>query len=243
MSNYRDIIYGAYRTTSYAAKNPDDLATKRSAAVTYDAELGGFLPADKQARILDLGCGSGFLVRFLLDKGYKNVLGVDTSIEQVEHAQANNLPVLRANALEFLKKDDKFDLIITTDVIEHLKKDEIMDFLHGIKEGLVAGGSIIIRTINASSIYGSSSRYIDMTHELSFTGTSMNQVLLATGFESIDITDNKIPFGVMPKRFARWALSKVWRGLLNLIYLVEIGEDRPLLLGKLLIARARKPSR
>jgi SAM-dependent methyltransferase len=239
MADYREKIYASYRSTIYGLSNPDSLAQPIEG---YRTGFGEFLPGNKEAKILDLGCGSGYLVNFLIQSGYQNVLGIDNSIEQVEFASKKGLPVIQANALDFLKENRDFDLIILTDVIEHLKKDEIIDLLESILSALAVGGSVIIRTGNASAIYGTTMRYIDFTHELEFTETSMRQVLLACGFTKISISDNKPSFGWKPKRLLRWILFKIWRAIFRLIYLIEVGEDSPRLLGKLLIAQAYKAS-
>ena len=75
----------------------------------------------------------------------------------------------RDNALEFLARTTSWDLVFATDVIEHLGKDEIIAFLEAIHRALKPGGVVVLKTGNASSIYGSTMRYIDFTHEMSFT--------------------------------------------------------------------------
>lgn len=237
MTNYREKMYASYRSTIYGLSNPDNSEQLREA---YQARFDQVLPVNKQAKILDLGCGSGFLVNFLLQSGYENVVGIDNSIEQVEFAQKQGLPIIHANGLDFLEENKDFDLIILTDVIEHLKKDEIIKLLESILSALADGGYTVIRTGNASSIYGTTMRYIDFTHEIEFSETSLRQVLLACGFTKVSISDNKAPFGWKPKRLLRWTLFKIWRVIFRLIYLVEVGQDSPRLLGKLLIAQAYK---
>jgi SAM-dependent methyltransferase len=240
MAGYRDAIYQSYRATRYEHANPDDPATQASRTAIYRYEFRGQLPSDKKAKILDLGCGSGLLVEFLLADRYTNVIGIDVSEDQVAHARTKGLPVQQAEALSFLEENAGFDVIILTDVIEHLKKDEIIRLLHGIRRGLADNGYALIRTGNAASVYGLTTRYIDFTHEIGFTEESFRQVLLATGFRDISITDNKAPFGWAPKRFLRWTLLKVWRVMFRAIYMLEVGTDSPRLLGKALIAIARK---
>jgi hypothetical protein len=46
------------------------------------------LPADKNARILDAGCGSDSLVWWMPKRGYERSGGIDVSAEQVQIANA-----------------------------------------------------------------------------------------------------------------------------------------------------------
>lgn len=240
MHKYRQIIYESYRSNVYSLSNDDNVKNKIARFENYEAEFLRYLPKNKHAKILDLGCGSGFFVEYLLSKGYVNVVGIDVSCEQVEYAISKNLPVLLADANQFLCNNGDYDFIFFTDVIEHLKKEEILDFLFNIKKSLASGGLVVLRTGNASSIYGATIRYIDFTHEIAFTENSLRQILLATGFVNVDINDSKPKFGFKPTRLLRWVIFKFWRLFLKLIYLVEVGTDSPRLFGKLLIASARK---
>ncbi len=240
MSDYRELLYGSYRV-HYNSRNSETPQQSRSLEENYRLQLGPYLPADKNARILDVGCGSGYLVRHLLAAGYSNVAGIDTSADQVDYCRRHALPVERDNAVEFLARATGSDLVLSTDVIEHLTKDEIIAFLEAIYRALKPGGAVVLRTGNASSIYGPVIRYIDFTHETSFTDTSLRQILIACGFTEVNITDNAVPFGLKPKRLLRWAGLALFRAAQNALYLLEVGEDRPRLFGKLLIAHARKP--
>jgi len=239
MSDYRDILYANYRSTAYGFLNQGGFHSRMAEA--YHAEFGRFLPADKKYRILDIGCGSGFLLQFLQQEGYENIFGVDTSIEQVEFAKNNGLSVTHGDGLTFLENHKGYDLIFMTDIVEHMKKDELLKMLQQVQVALNSKGRVIIRTINASSLYGNTSRYIDFTHEISFTEFSLRQILLAMGFVGVEITDSQIPFGWKPKRLARWLVVKIWRFFLAAVYTAEVGVDRPRLFGKFLIACASKP--
>ena len=204
MTQYRELLYASYRATGYEAENPDGL--NANLIESYRAELGSLLPSDKKASILDLGCGSGFLLQFLIREGYENVLGVDISKEQVEFAKGQGLPVVEADSLDFLKTNKNFDLIISTEVLEHLNKNEIIELLCAIRDALRPLGSAIIRTVNASSVYGMTLLFWDFTHEVAFTERTLRQILLACGFEKVSVYDTRPPFGLRPRRLLRSGL-------------------------------------
>lgn len=147
------------------------------------------LPSDKNAKILDIGCGMGHFLNFLEIEGYKNYLGVDLSEENIEFCKKNKFNVKRANIFYQLKNtSETYDVIVMNDIIEHLEKPEILNLLKLILERLNPGGRLIIKAPNASNpIMASSSRYSDFTHELLFTDESLSQVLKISGFIQIKI--------------------------------------------------------
>lgn len=237
MRAYRTKLYSKYNSSLYGGKNQSDF---ESSYEGFEREYSDFLPGNKNAAILDVGCGMGHFVSYLQSKGFQNVRGVDHSAEQVECCLSAGLPVSKIDdVFEFLKSQkNSFDLIMMSDVLEHFDKNEVMQVLKDLRDALKIGGTLLLRVPNMSSIYGLHARYLDFTHEVGFTESSLNQVLLCTGFSKIYIRDNKIPFGFAPKRFARWWFYWMWRKVLNFILLIEVGEDKPRLYGKTLIAVA-----
>lgn len=239
--HYRKLLYGAYRSAHFGISNPDTAAARASRRESYAREFLDLLPKDHSARILDAGCGSGFLLEFLRAQGYVSSYGVDTSQEQVDFCTENGFSVERRDLIEFLESGAQWDQIFCTDVIEHLHKNEVVRFLEACRAALSPGGTLIVRTGNAASIYGLYLRYIDFTHETFYTENSLSQLLLACGYANVRVFDNKAPFGLRPKRFARWLLLKTWRAALRLAFALEVGTDAPRLFGKLLTAVAKKP--
>jgi len=147
------------------------------------------LPADRDAKIVDLGCGMGHFLHFLVKEGYKNYIGIDVSEENIEFCKKNNFNVAIRDIFDFLKETtEPYDAIIMNDVIEHLEKSEIILLLQLIFNALNHEGRLIIKAPNAANpIMASSSRYADFTHELLFTEESMSQLLRSTGFSQIFI--------------------------------------------------------
>ena len=82
------------------------------------------LNKDKNTCILDLGCGNGYFVKFLVDQGY-NAYGIDASVSGISIAQKTHpdrffLQDLSKNELPEPISHLNFDTIISTEVIEHL---------------------------------------------------------------------------------------------------------------------------
>jgi 2-polyprenyl-3-methyl-5-hydroxy-6-metoxy-1,4-benzoquinol methylase len=197
----------------------------RPRAHYLDKLIREHFPADKNAAILDLGCGHGALVHFARQTGYYNIKGVDRSPQQVAEAQRLGIDgVSEGDLLQTLQSlgNSSQDMIITFDVIEHFTKNELIPFTDEVYRVLRKGGKWIIHTPNAESPFFGRIRYGDFTHEQAFTRTSIIQLLKSSGFSNIICyEDTPIPHGL--KSAIRWLLWKVIRGGLRLYLAVETG--------------------
>ncbi|MFN3739295.1 MAG: class I SAM-dependent methyltransferase [Thermodesulfovibrionales bacterium] len=186
-----------------------------------------FIPTSKDSKILDVACGAGHFLYFLIKEGYRNVYGIDISEKQLEIARNMGITsVERADLFEYLPNHpQEYDLIVANDIIEHLKKEEIFNFLDLIWKALKPEGKAIISTCNASSLFGARSRYIDITHEVSFTPESLYEVLMVTGFNDIKI------YGEEPvihdlRSFIRALLWRFTTKILKIYVSIETGTGR-----------------
>ena len=98
--------------------------------------------------ILDLGCGNGHLVGYLIKKGY-NAYGTDASengiaIAKKEYPDRFFVQDLSTDQLPAELQKLSFDTIISTEVIEHLYNPET--FIDFCKNALQPKGELIIST-------------------------------------------------------------------------------------------------
>lgn len=104
----------------------------------------------KGKRILDLACGEGY-GSYMLSKEAKHVIGVDIDINAIEHAQnkyiMQNLEFIHSSILDIpIKNDEKFDVIVCFEAIEHV--DEQGKLLFEVKRLLNENGIFIVSTPN-----------------------------------------------------------------------------------------------
>lgn len=176
--------------TRYYAKfhtdTPEHLAVMRR---YYQQLLGAYLPADKTVSVLDLGCGMGFALQTLRELGYTALLGVDIDEGQVAAARRRDLPVeLVTDSRGWLEaRTDSFDLILATDVIEHLPAVEQLALVRALCRALRSGGQLLCTVPNASAALASHWRYNDWTHHGSFTTHSLDFLLFNGGFAAIQV--------------------------------------------------------
>jgi cyclopropane fatty-acyl-phospholipid synthase-like methyltransferase len=182
-------------------------------------------PPNKDAAILDVGCGHGAVLYFAQAAGFVNARGVDGSPEQVAEAARLGIPgVVQGDLMTALRAcpAESLDAVVAFDVIEHFTRTELLTFADEVHRGLRRGGRFIIHTPNGDSPFCGMMRYHDFTHELAFTRASINQMLRSCGFADVRCyEDAPVPHGA--KSSARWLLWKVIRAALRFYLAVETG--------------------
>jgi len=107
-------------------------------------------------KLLDVGCGTGTYSIALAEKGYQ-LQAVDMDAEMISIAESKmeaarvNVDFYRLGMLHLKEKfkDSSFDgIYIIGNVLVHLQKDEIKDFLELAADLLRAGGKIFIQIVN-----------------------------------------------------------------------------------------------
>jgi SAM-dependent methyltransferase len=209
MSNYRSQIYDQYASKMQGAGTVFDVKAARKWGKAYRYYLRGWLPRDKNAKILECACGYGRFLQFLKDECYSAVAAVDISPEQVSVAAQVGFPVCCEDVLDHLAKlSNEIDLIVAMDLIEHLRKDEALLFLERCYAALKPGGRLILQTPNASSPWGMDSRYNDFTHEICFNPGLLSRLLALKGFTGIEAREpGPVPYGysvLSSIRFVMW---------------------------------------
>lgn len=103
------------------------------------------------AKILDLGCGTGSFSELLLSKGYA-VWSSDPSAKSRAAASDRLKPFKRAGGIftvgQLLRNKEKFDVIFLIEVIEHLNDSDLDTVFKDVKNLLAPSGKVIITTPN-----------------------------------------------------------------------------------------------
>ncbi len=106
--------------------------------------LAKYAPVGK-LRVLDVGCGTGAVMRFLQTKGY-DVHGVDMSQTALQYCRQKGLRVSYGLADAMQSADALFDVVFALDVLEHL--DDAGAAVREIKRVLKPGG-LLVATVPA----------------------------------------------------------------------------------------------
>jgi SAM-dependent methyltransferase len=147
------------------------------------------------SRVLDLGCGAGYVAAALRGKGCY-VAGVDARDSSEARSNTNEFHVLDLNQLGRAAPRlelDRFDVVIALDVIEHL--DGAERFLAAIRAHVREDCRVILSTANVAywsmrlSLMLGRFNYgkrgiLDVTHTRLFTPRTFDHVCRAAGYDT-----------------------------------------------------------
>ena len=209
MKGYKRKIYQNYITVhNQALYGTVDTSVIRSTYNLMDHFYGWALPTDKQANILDIGCGEGGFVLYLQEKGFKNASGIDISREQIDKGKELGISNLHEeDLLAFLKRNEPiYDLIVARDVLEHFDKEEVYEICESVQRVLRPGGQLLFQSPNGNGIQVEKIFHGDFTHDTLFTVDSAAQLLKSCGFGEVVCRPALFPVSSMGSliRFLAW---------------------------------------
>jgi SAM-dependent methyltransferase len=205
--NHREVLYETYVSRFKGKNRPSAAATQ------WLWRLRGWLP-EKTAPLLEVGCGQGQLLAALRAAGYHDTLGVDATSEQIDGAVPGAGPIICVDAQTFLEHEGRvFDTVIAIDFLEHLSKEEAIDFLRLVHT--TTSRQLILQVPNVAAPRGMYHQSGDLTHQTMFSPSSLRQLLLACNFSEPEFRE-VVPF---PRGVKGRVRSVLWRGL-RMVYQV-----------------------
>ena len=244
MEAWKARVYASYTDTTVGQSTPSGRDSRHRALVRrqYIQRYHRFLPAGKAAPILDIGCGTGAFLEALRSVGYSCVEGVDLSPSQIDAAAASGVTgITLAPAVDYLRqRPGRYAMIAAFSVLEHQTRAELFELLDSIRDGLVAGGSLIAVVPNAKGLFGAHVRFADITHELSFAPISVGQICAVADLELAAVLEHgPLVHGVVSA--VRWTAWQVVRSALLAARLAEGADWRWPVFTQDLVFVARKP--
>lgn len=105
----------------------------------------------RPARVLDVGCGTGEKLTWPLAQAHPDVrfVGADADVSSIARArEACIAPNLEFLQLAQLRSDDRFGVIVASEVIEHVEAP--IAFLRDLSSRLAPGGQIVLTVPNGN---------------------------------------------------------------------------------------------
>ncbi len=139
--------------------------------------------------VLDIGCGRGEFLSLLRERGIR-ARGIDANGAMVDVCREQGLDVSEADALAYLQSqpDGSLGGIFAAQVIEHLEPRYLTRILDAAFDKLRPGAPIVLETINPACWFAFFESYIrDITHVRAIHPDTLKYLLIATGFQQVDI--------------------------------------------------------
>lgn len=134
--------YEDAKTGTGGVENPFDWARQQETALQIAEVL-----QNTGARILDVGCANGGMLKALKELGYENLCGIDPSPICVENTRRLGIEAYQGSLfLPF--EENTFDCLILSHTLEHVQ--DLRGSLKWIEKRLRAGGVLYIETPDAT---------------------------------------------------------------------------------------------
>lgn len=211
-SNAHDRVISGYHEITSAVGHDHAAIDYPTATLGLKRGLGDWLEVSGK-RVLDLGCGTGELCWLAREGGAIRVVGVNLSQGEIDFARSQvDADFVCQDILEYLRGCDggSFECIFALNILEHLEKDLLVAVLEQARRCLTDGGTLVAMVPNATSAYGSMTRYWDITHCMAFTPSAVNQLMRLCGFSTAHFREwGPVPHGlVSATRYAIWQVIR-----------------------------------
>jgi GT2 family glycosyltransferase/2-polyprenyl-3-methyl-5-hydroxy-6-metoxy-1,4-benzoquinol methylase len=180
------------------------------------ADVVNFVPPG--SRVLELGPATGYMSRAFVDRGC-SVVGIEFDPGMAERAAAVCERVIVGDLdqldLDAELGEERFDAIVSADVIEHLK--DPLGALRRLRAFLKPGGRLVVSLPNVA--HGSvrlallSGRFeygpwglLDSTHLRFFTRKTFEDLLVEAGFDLLELRPHDLPSALGEVKFDADAL-------------------------------------
>ncbi|MBI2042691.1 MAG: class I SAM-dependent methyltransferase [Candidatus Nealsonbacteria bacterium] len=134
----------------------------------------------KDAKILDVGCSGGLLLEELKNRGFLNLFGIDISQDALDVCRTKRIANVKlADAKDTGFEDNYFDIVLASDVLEHVAEQEktISEWRRILKKG----GKLIV-FVPAFGFLWSNHDEINL-HQKRYSKKQLNELLRGGGFE------------------------------------------------------------
>lgn len=145
------------------------------------------LPFCSGKNILEIGCGSGYGAKYIVENGAKKIVAYDFDSKAISFANKNfsheNIKFYEGNA-ETLKLKGNYDVVISFEVIEHLNNP--YKLLELAKKTVKKGGAFILSTPNKAFSIFDNGKPSNPYHVYEYDPKELKEILLRY-FKSVQL--------------------------------------------------------
>jgi 2-polyprenyl-3-methyl-5-hydroxy-6-metoxy-1,4-benzoquinol methylase len=198
-------------------------------AFYFDALIKKTKKNNNNIKILEVGFGNGEFLGWAKSRNHY-IQGVEVQCNLVERAISKNYKAYLS--IENVDQNERFDLIVLFDVLEHIQEDKIPRFFNEISRLLANCGAVVIRTPNGSSPLGLANQHGDLTHitvvtapklsywagnaglEIGYVGKDLKP-LYQGKFSKMIANSVRLLLYVIIEKLIRWVFTPQSKGILS----------------------------
>jgi SAM-dependent methyltransferase len=176
---YADVSRYAAGPAAQVADSERDLGRFRTVAAAVERQTPG-----KRARIADIGCANGLLLKALAERGYSNLCGIDPSADCVRHAAAVDGVQAFVGSLSAIPPEaGRFEVVVLSHVLEHVR--DVRAALEALKPFMTPSASLYVEVPDArryADFAWSPFQDFNTEHINHFSETALKNLFCLTGF-------------------------------------------------------------
>jgi len=186
MTTSRDKRYSQYDEFYLRGKKSDAIEFHRQIK-NYSRKFDDLLDSYSSGSVLDVGCATGMFCAYLKTKGFDTVVGIDLNEALIKEARDHvDTEFIHGDAQEFMEKSGRlFDIIFLINVVEHIERDHVVNFMKAVHSSLKSDGFAVVRVPNMNNILSAGHLADDLTHFTGLTEQSLKQLSLSAGFREV----------------------------------------------------------
>ena len=171
-----------YKIEEYLASEPDPAFARRAKIIIENLEISG------SEKVLDVGCGRGFYLKILKGAFPKlRLFGIEINEKYLDIAgrslAGKSVVLTLADAIDLPFKNNSFDRIIASEIIEHIKGDEkaVSEIYRTLKPGGVVIASVPNKIHLPPRIWWLAGIWAD--HQKLYSEKELEKLFQKVGFE------------------------------------------------------------
>jgi len=137
--------------------------------VLYEKIKKSLQGMSRNSEILDIGCGTGGMLKYLMDQGFQQVRGIDVSPMAIKVCSERGLPAESADAGSYLKglKDNSLDAILFIDSLTYFSVEKQIEVIKDCYRVLKPNGRLVLNSAALKAFRGIHDEHVGTVCRLS----------------------------------------------------------------------------
>ncbi|RLG13203.1 MAG: SAM-dependent methyltransferase [Candidatus Nanohalarchaeota archaeon] len=173
----------------------------------------------RNAKILDVGAGYGHFINNVVSV---DKFAIDLEIGALKYCDVQTRTIC-GSCVSLPYKNNEFDVLFSSNVLEHLEHQQLRDALLESYRVLKVGGILMVISPNFKYCYRN--YFDDYTHKSIITGASINDLFESVGFRVVKNVPRFLPFSTKGKlpvnSFLIWLyLRSAWKPFASQFFII-----------------------